>query len=178
MSSWIYFGVSGLCGKLFRYKGQKLKSFKSCTGILLYVLIVLLCLEAVCRIFLWFNVKVFNTQNMIYTYYPQMHMLDDKQHDPNSYDILILGASSVAATWSNGGVQTVLGNRLSQDSKRNIRIFNLAVPAHSLLDSYYEYKQLINRKFDLVLIYQGINETRANNCPSDIFQSDYSHYSW
>jgi hypothetical protein len=32
--------------------------------------------------------------------------------------------------------------------------------------------------FDLVVVYHGINETRTNNAPPEVFRSDYGHYSW
>ena len=41
-----------------------------------------------------------------------------------------------------------------------------------------EYEALGNEHFDLVLVYDGINEARANNVPPDLFRDDYGHYGW
>ena len=50
--------------------------------------------------------------------------------------------------------------------------------AHTTLDSYLKHKALHNKTFDVVVIYHGINEVRANNSPPEIFKPDYSHYAW
>jgi hypothetical protein len=61
----------------------------------------------------------------------------------------------------------------------DVKVYSTGFEAHTTLDSYYKYKYLYNGyDFDLVIIYHGINELRANNCPPEMFRDDYSHYSY
>ena len=144
---------------------------------LTYIVVLLILLEIVARAFLWFDMGV-GPSDLIYKYYPTLKEVEESQYESGSYDILILGASVIAKGWTNGGIQTVLAKKLADQGARHVRIYNLATPAHTTLDSYYKYKHLINRKFDLVVIYDSINDTRANNCPLKIYRDDYSHYAW
>jgi len=59
-----------------------------------------------------------------------------------------------------------------------VQIWNPSVPGQTTRDSYYKYDALRNVPFNLVLVYHGINELRANNAPPDVFRADYSHYAW
>jgi hypothetical protein len=59
-----------------------------------------------------------------------------------------------------------------------VRIFNLAVPAHTSRDSRLKYQALGRARFDLVVIYDGFNDLRTNNAPPELFREDYGHYSW
>ena len=77
-----------------------------------------------------------------------------------------------------GQVEQSLREQLACHGQRNVRIFNLAVPAHTSRDSWLKYAALGEARFELVIFYHGINETRANNVPPELFQEDYSHYSW
>ena len=92
------------------------------------------------------------------------------------FDILLLGGSALHLDYGN--IEHVLRERLTRKTRRCIRIHNLAAAAHTTLDSYYKYRHLADRHFDLVIVYHGINETRANNCDAETFASDYSHYAW
>jgi hypothetical protein len=73
-------------------------------------------------------------------------------------------------------IEKLLYQELSEE--RKVKIYNLSMSAHSSLDHYYKYKFLQDRKFDLVVLYEAINETRVNNCPERYFREDYSNYSW
>ena len=55
---------------------------------------------------------------------------------------------------------------------------NFSAPAFGTRDSLFEYMQLEGETFDAVVLYHGINEVRANNCPPEVYQADYSHYAW
>jgi hypothetical protein len=87
-----------------------------------------------------------------------------------------LGASTLHNNWGN--IEKVLLQKVEKRTRRKVRIFNLAQAAHSSLDDYYKYKYLASLKFDLVLLYDGFNEVRANNCPPGLFRRDYSHYAY
>jgi hypothetical protein len=52
------------------------------------------------------------------------------------------------------------------------------MPGHTSLDSLYKYRQLAPAGVELVVVYHGINELRANNVPPESFRADYSHYGW
>ena len=54
----------------------------------------------------------------------------------------------------------------------------MGVPGHTTRDSYFKYDALRDVPYDLVVVYHGINELRANNAPPEMFRSDYSHYGW
>jgi hypothetical protein len=41
-----------------------------------------------------------------------------------------------------------------------------------------KYQKLGDKQFDLVVFYHGINDTRLNNCPREMFRADYTHCSW
>jgi hypothetical protein len=145
--------------------------------IISYIVALLLLLEILARAFIWIELGV-KPADMIYKYYPELHKFDGTQHEAKYYDIVFLTASVISPYWVDGGVQTILGKVLAAHDPRTIRIFNLGVPAHNSLDDYYKYKFLKDRKFDLVLFYEAVNDTRANNCPPEIFKNDYSHYMW
>jgi hypothetical protein len=75
-------------------------------------------------------------------------------------------------------VETELREQLAALGHRDVRIFNLAMPAHTSRDSLLKYGALTDDRFDLVIFYHGINEARVNNAPPDLFREDYGHYSW
>jgi len=93
-----------------------------------------------------------------------------------SAEILILGDSVIASRFSH--VDRLLYEQISWPKEGNRRIWNLAAVAHSSLDSYHKYRYLADKAFDLIVLYHGINETRANNVPPDVWRDDYGHYSW
>lgn len=64
------------------------------------------------------------------------------------------------------------------ESPLPVRVFNISMGGHNSRDSFYKYRRVADKKFDLVILYHGINDTRANNCPPEVFRADYSHYTW
>ena len=86
------------------------------------------------------------------------------------------GGSALTQQWSS--VEPLLREQLATAAKRPVTIYNLAAEAHTTRDSLIKYRHLDGQHFDLILLYHGINEVRANNCPPDMFRSDYDHYSW
>lgn len=61
---------------------------------------------------------------------------------------------------------------------RNFEVVNVAAPAHTSLDNLLKYELLEDQRFDLVIYYEGINDTRVNNIPPGDFRNDYSHVKW
>src|SRR5262249_5770696 len=43
------------------------------------------------------------------------------------------------------------------------------------LDSRIKYEHFADRRFDLVILYHGINDVHLNNTPPGCFRPDYSH---
>jgi hypothetical protein len=97
-------------------------------------------------------------------------------HSDEFYDILLLGGSVLHKSW--GSVEMELREQLAYLGHRRVRVFNLAMPAHTSRDSWLKYAALRDARFDLVIFYHGINEARVNNAPPEIFRDDYGHYSW
>ena len=112
------------------------------------------------------------------SFYPRLahveRLLADRK--TSHLNVLLLGGSVLHSDYGN--VEHLLRERLSRATKRHVRIHNLAEPGHTSLDSLYKYRRLETHPFDLVIVYHGINEMRANNCPATLFREDYSHLSW
>lgn len=86
-------------------------------------------------------------------------------------NVLLLGGSVL---WS-AGVRDDL-----QAGLPGCVVYNLAQTGHSTLDSLNKFQWLLQQgyQFDYVLVCHGINDTRANNAPPDVFQPNYDHYSF
>lgn len=132
------------------------------------------------RIFwnVYFGTPLISSLPFISTFYPELRGIEERKSDSinKSFDLLILDGSTLGKTW--GKIDSLLHAKIGQHAKFNYRIFNLSAAGHTVVDSYYKYRYLQNKHFDLVMIYHGINETRANNCPAEIFKKDFSHYTW
>ena len=157
-----------------RHLGIKLTLF------LFVALVTVVSMELAARAYWSLCCQVpFNKPGLVlYAYYPELRRVDQvrPRHHDKSYDILLLGGSVLNSGW--GSVEKALHDQLTAIGQRKIRIFNLAVPAHTSRDSWLKYGALKKARFDLVIFYHGINETRANNAPPEIFREDYAHYSW
>ena len=151
--------------------------FKKITGLVGYLLFLFLILEITVRLFLSVDMGVpfFKPSELIYKYYPELKSVPAYK-DNKTYDILLLGASTLNR--KVGDIEPLLYQKLNGKTPYKVRIYNLAIPAHASLDSLYKYQALRGRQFDLVLLYDGINEVRANACPPAMFKDDYSHYAW
>jgi len=139
-------------------------------------------LEVATRTTLYFkyDCPFFTPRDILYTYYypevkPVLHASPEKE--PNTFRVLLLGASVLLPSY--GTIEIELRNKLKQAyPTKKIIIFNVSAPAHTSLDSRFKYQLLSKHRFDAVIFYHGINETRANNCPPDVFRSNYTHYAF
>lgn len=116
---------------------------------------------------------------VLYGFYPELgRLLEERGEEPDddAIDILLLGGSALNSRW--GAIEAVLAERLSLEQRRRVRMYNLAKEAHTTRDSLLKYKRVGERRFDLVMVYHGINDARTNNAPRKIFRDDYGHYSW
>ena len=158
--------------------------------LLLGSLVSFVCAELTARVF-WrvcCDVPLLNPDQVLHAYYPELRASGElpevlrsvaptqAAHTNEFYDILLLGGSVLHKSW--GSVEMELREQLTYLGHRKVRIFNLAMPAHTSRDSWLKYAALRDARFDLVIFYHGINEARVNNAPPDVFREDYSHYSW
>ncbi len=147
---------------------------------LAYLLFLFGLFEASARAF-WairWDVPFLHPSRAATAFYPEIAPLlsPPSREDAASFDVLLLGGSALNANF--GPIGQLLAERLTQASGRRVQVHNLAMPGHTTLDSLYKYRQLGQADFDLVAVYHGINELRANNVPPEAFRSDYSHYGW
>lgn len=113
-------------------------------------------------------------------FYPELEKIlrEPISQTDDKFDILILGGSAMNMEFGLP-INKALDSLLNQPvNGRKVRIFNAATPAHTSLDNLNKYKLLVKQKFDLVIYYEAINETRANNIPKQYFSDDYRHILW
>ena len=94
-------------------------------------------------------------------------------HGDDTFDVLLLGGSVLTAEF--GDVAPRLQAALEQKLGRKVRVVNLSHPGRVSLDSRIKYERLSDKRFDLVLAYEGINDVAMNNTPPGKYRSDYSH---
>jgi hypothetical protein len=98
------------------------------------------------------------------------------RHADDHFDVLLLGGSVLTPAW--GRVEHCLKEKFDASAGDRVRIFNLAWPAHTSRDSLIKYWLVDGEEFDLVLVYDGINDVAMNCCPTKEFRDDYLHFSW
>jgi hypothetical protein len=103
-------------------------------------------------------------------------LADPPRSEDARFDVLLLGGSVLDALYQDRGA--LLAERLRGLSGREVRLLNLAEPAHTLRDSLLKYRLLEAARFDLVIVYDNINDVRLNNAPREHFADDYSHAAW
>lgn len=96
----------------------------------------------------------------------------DLQPNDDFFDVLVLGGSVIDQVANDLRIafEDRLGDRL--------RFFNIAHAGHSSRDSLLKTRLLKDRPFDLILVYNGINDAPLNNVPLAQFKQDYTHCSW
>ena len=101
----------------------------------------------------------------------------DIQRDDTTKNVLILGGSVVSSPWSHleARLDSILQKTYPGGGK--FAVYNAALAGHTSLDNRIKYDLLDRQRFDLVLYYEAINETRANNIPPDKFRTDYLAFS-
>lgn len=92
------------------------------------------------------------------------------------FDLLLLGGSVLDPAW--GRVEAELQRRLDERLPGRHRLCNLGQASFTSRDSLLQYQHLARQQFDLVVVYDGINDTRLNCCPPELFRDDYTHAIW
>lgn len=106
---------------------------------------------------------------------------DFKPNKPeNTFRILCLGGStSQYANYPEFIAWAFKGQPYVRQNNLTVQVVSAGYEAHTSLDSYYKYRYLYDDyEFDLVIIYDNINDIRANSCPPEMFKADYSHYAY
>jgi len=144
------------------------------------LLFFLVSLEISFRSFLalTYGTSFFKPSRLVLNFYPELRELiaDDDDWDATRIHILLLGASALHEDFGN--VEELLNRKLEASPIGRFAIHNLSQRAHTTRDSLFKHQLLADKHFDIVVVYHGINEVRANNCPREIFSPTYSHYSW
>lgn len=125
------------------------------------------------------STSFFDTTELIYNYYPSLRKVHESKPTRGNgvLDILLLGGSVLHP--NNGEVEEELRYQLKEKyPEKNIKLHNVAAPAHNSRDSKWKMDLLKDHHFDLVIFYHGINEARANNCSKEVFKEDYTHFKW
>ena len=97
---------------------------------------------------------------------------------PGQFRVLGLGASNFVT----GGFQPDFQRRLDEaqrfrEKKLSVRFVSSGVPAQMSYDALWKYQYWYRGyDFDLVVYYNGINDARANNYPSEVFRDDYTQF--
>lgn len=153
----------------------------------LFVIITVVILALVCE--LAFRLTLKFTKDIPFArpdlaikehFYKELKLVEHSIISTNndSLDVLILGGSVVADEWRSKVARYLQGSLRKGLNTSKVRYFNLANLGHNTNDNLYKYKQLANKRFDLVIYYEGINETRFNNIPTPLFRPDYTHIRW
>ncbi len=91
--------------------------------------------------------------------------------------ILLLGASAFVTGDFPARFERLLND--SQQARqwgKRVRVVSTGVAAHMTFDSLWKYRDWYEGyDFDLVVVYHGINDVRANCYPTHLFRSDYAH---
>jgi len=110
-------------------------------------------------------------------YFPQIRQSGLTVTQTNRYDrqfdLLLLGGSVLEPAW--GDIADRLTRRLEQKLPGRVRVFNLAAAGFTSRDTLLQYRHLARHQFDLVLVYDGLNDVRLNCCPPPLFRDDYTH---
>lgn len=143
--------------------------------------VVYLLLEVGLRLVLQVSTgaSFFKPSTIIYNYYPELLPIQqaDISNADSTLNILILSCSVLHKDWVDIVSEM---NKCAHvpAGYRHIKIYNASGVGHGSRDNLVKYGLLANKKFDVVVYYDAINDSRLNNCPDAVFKTDYSHYLW
>ncbi|MFO0966586.1 MAG: SGNH/GDSL hydrolase family protein [Gemmataceae bacterium] len=158
---------------------KKLRRSTRICLLLTRLLILTILLELGSRVY-WLiakGVPAFHTSQIVHSFFPELKegKLDEAPRDQKdgTLDVLVLGPS--VWYWVYGDVAPRFEKQLAEKLGRPVRVFNASHSGNTTRDALLVYKMLGEQRFDLVVVYHGINDVFLNNCPSEIFRSDYTH---
>ncbi len=151
---------------------------RGCFSRLLGLLVVALLIEAAVRVVLpIYHRPLLSAPRHVF--FPELHEAESPPIAGESavLEVLLLGGSVLDPMWSDTARR--LQERLTAAlAPREVIVHDLACAGHTTLDSFYKLRHLQDRHFDAIVVYHGINDVRANNCPPDVFSRDYDQYLW
>jgi hypothetical protein len=146
---------------------------------IILLLIIFISVETIIRVYLkaFYSDSFFYPSNIIYHYYPQAKLISNqyKKSETNRQKILVLSSSALTDEW--GYFRETLQRKIDE-KKLNYEVFNAAGVGHSSLDNLNVLGLLNKLHFDEIIFYNGINDARFNNCPKEIYKSNYGHIKW
>jgi hypothetical protein len=115
---------------------------------------------------------------VVTSYYPELvdPLTAPMQPGDEPLDVLVLAGSAFFHWYGKPG--DFLATELRKRIPRPIVVHNMGRPAHTTRDSLIKMRWLADRPWDLVVVYHGINDLRANNIPPERFRADYGHLRW
>jgi len=155
-------------------------SWQARLGVLAVLTVLVLgVLELSARAYWCINKKVplLRTERIWNTFFPEIEASKVAQvaplHGDSSFDVLLLGPSVLQENFGDIGprLQAALAGQLGLP----VRVINLARMGMTSRDSYLKYRRLSDKRFDLVVFYDGINDVYLNACPRRRYRSDYTH---
>lgn len=171
-----------------RPKKPKLPLRKRLLKTTIFLLYVLVLLEVGSRVY-WMvkrDLPFFATQQDFYDrFYEEIKDSGvreaDLAKDNGHFDVLLLGGSAmdrIARSLAEDSEE--MASAFGELTDQPVRVYNLAAPALTTRDSLIKYQLMgdLDKHFDLVVVYHGINDLRMNNIAPDRFESDYTHSGW
>ncbi len=139
-----------------------------------------LCVEGICRAY-WTAAKgvPFFRMDRIWDrfYFPELAESNvsaaPESRDDDTYDVLLLGGSVLYPSFGDVGKR--LQKRLAEHLDRKVKVCNLSYPGRTSLDTLIKYQHIDRKRFDLVLLYDNINDVFLNNVPPELYRDDYRH---
>ncbi len=154
--------------------------FRSALALVASLLLCAVLLEGLVRSLWWLRAGVpwGGPARLLEVLYPELAALRESppRRGDASFDLLFLGGSVLHESWGQVEARTL--EQLAREGWREVRIHNLAQPAHMTRDSLEKYRALEGASFDLVFLYHGLNDARTNAVPLGRFRDDYSHFAW
>ncbi len=154
---------------------------KKALTILLFFLFIFTVVEATLRLYtvIRWSVPYFKPYDIIYNFYPEAEPLRNTKvsNADDVLDILVLSCSVLHSEWGDFGSAFMDGFQMP-DKYERLEIHNLSGIGHGSLDNLNKYNLIGNNTFDIVIYYDAINDARLNNCPEEVYQSDFTHYEW
>jgi hypothetical protein len=162
-----------------RPQWNKLRRSTRVCIVLTRLLILTVLLELVSRAY-WFiakGVPPFRTGQIVCSYLPEIKeaKLYDAPCEQNgsTLSVLVLGPS----VWFEGfgDLAARFEKELAAKLGRQVHVYNASCPGHTTRDAFVVYRFVPKQRFDLVVVYHGINDTFLNNSRPELFRLDYSH---
>jgi hypothetical protein len=102
----------------------------------------------------------------------------EREIPEGQFRMLALGASAfVTRDFQPRFQERMNGAGFFRDRGLSARVVSAGVPAHTSFDALWKYRWWYGGyDFDLVIVYEAINDARANNYPRDVFRADYAQF--